>query len=330
MSMKTDVWSRAKKTYLTGMAVAFGGFAVPNQQAMAEQWYTGSLVSPSGPLSKKGMFLLEPYMYYAVPSGMIGPHNDAVPMSSPRQQSVTNLTIYRYAVTDTFSIQTEPTIAYRWKHGDNTSSGLKLGDVPVDLMWRYLTADPARYIPTLNLITGVSFPTGDYSSLGRAQDGVGSGVYTYRVALTEQSTYTLPNNHELRLRVWATFRRALTTAHLHDVTSYGTTQGFQGRAQPGMYGGAGFSLEYGLTQRWVLALDVARDWSNGTKLRGTYTSTQQTISQTGAPSGDWQIAPAVEYNWSPHYGIIAGVSVYYAGHNTERVVSPQFAFNALY
>lgn len=330
MSLISDKSRRAKALCLTGLMALLCGIVGSGRQARAEQWYTGSLVSPSGPLSKKGMFLLEPYMYYAVPSGMIGPHNDAVPMTSPRQQSVTSLTIYRYAITDTLSIQTVPTISYRWKHDGGTSSGLKLGDVPVDLMWRYLTADPARYIPTLNLITGVSFPTGDYSSLGRAQDGVGSGVYTYRVALTEQSTYTLPNNHELRLRVWATFRRALTTAHLHDVTSYGTTQGFQGRAQPGMYGGAGFSLEYGLNQRWVLALDVARDWSNGTKLRGTYTNTGQTLSQTGAPSGDWQIAPAVEYNWSPRYGIIAGVSVYYAGHNTERVVSPQFAFNALY
>lgn len=54
----------------------------------ADQWYTGSLVSPSGPLSKQGMFLLEPYMYYSVPSGMIGPHNNNVPMSSPRQQSL--------------------------------------------------------------------------------------------------------------------------------------------------------------------------------------------------------------------------------------------------
>lgn len=295
----------------------------------ADQWYTGSLVSPSGPLSKQGMFLLEPYMYYSVPSGMIGPHNNNVPMSSPRQQSVTSFTIYRYALTDYLSIQTTPAISYRWKHGDTTSSGLKIGDVPVDLMWRYLTADPKRFIPTLNLITGVSFPTGDYSHLGRSQDGVGSGVYTYRATLTEQSTYTMPNNHELRLRLWATFRRALNSAHLRDVTSYGTTRGFRGHGQPGMYGEAGFSLEYGITQRWVFAIDVARDWANGSRLKGHYASGLK-VDELSAGSGDWQVAPALEYNWTPNYGVIAGVSVYYAGHNTSRVVSPQFAFNALY
>ncbi|KAA8383749.1 hypothetical protein FKW31_14295 [Acetobacter sp. DmW_136] len=260
---------------------------------------------------------------------MIGSHNNNTPMSSPRQQSITSLTVYRYAITNYLSIQTEPTISYMWRNHRTTSSGLKFGDLPIDLMWRYLTADPQRFIPTLNLITGVSLPTGDYSHLGRAEDGVGSGVYTYRVTLTEQSTYTLPDHRELRLRMWATFRRALTSAHLHDVTSYGTLKGFSGRAQPGMYGETGFSLEYGINQRWVLAVDIARDWANGARLHGRYKNGTYLYTTT-ASSGDWQIAPAVEYNWSPNYGVIAGVSIYYAGHNTYRIISPQVAVNFLY
>lgn len=292
------------------------------------QWYTGSLVSPSGALTQKGIFAWEPYVTYNQPVGYLDSRGNSGPLH-PRQKTVSNFTLYKYSITNSISIQLTPVISYRWKKGDNTSSGLKFGDLPVDLMWRYVNADPKRYIPALSLFAGMAFPTGDYNRLGRAQDGVGAGAYTFRLALTEQSTYTLPGQHELRLRVWSTFRRAVTTAHLHDVTSYGTAAGFKGRAQPGMYGESGFSLEFGINQKWVLALDLARDWANGAHLRGT-TSAGKKIDSIAAASGDWQIAPAIEYNWSPRFGVIAGVSTYFAGHNSGLDVSPQVAFNSVF
>ena len=292
------------------------------------QWYTGSLVSPSGALVKKGVFAWEPYMTYSQPVGYLN-NNNGMESLHPRQKAVSNFTLYKYSITDTISIQLTPVISYRWKKGNNTSSGLKFGDLPVDLMWRYVNADPKRYIPALSIFAGMAMPTGDYSRLGRAQDGVGAGTYTFRLALTSQSTYTLPNQHELRLRVWSTFRKAVTTAHLHDVTSYDTSNGFRGRAQPGMYGQSGFSLEYAVNQRWVLAMDLARDWANGAHVRGT-TATGQKVDTIAQSSGDWQIAPAIEYSWSPNFGVIAGVSTYFAGHNTNFDVSPQVAFNSVF
>ncbi|MFT8541820.1 MAG: transporter [Acetobacter sp.] len=297
-------------------------------QAAKPQWYTGSLVSPSGAMTQKGMIAWEPYMTYSQPVGQFNSNGVSQPLH-PRQKTVSNFTLYKYAITDAISIQLTPVIEYRWKKGNNTSSGLKFGDLPVDLMWRYVDADPKRYIPALSVFAGMAMPTGDYNRLGRAQDGVGAGTYTFRLALTEQSTYTLPGQHELRLRVWSTFRRAVTTAHLHDVTSYGTSAGFKGRAQPGMYGESGFSLEFGINQKWVLALDLARDWSNGSHLRGT-TATGKKVDTVASPSGDWLIAPAIEYSWSPRFGIIAGVSTYFAGHNTGFNVSPQIAFNSVF
>lgn len=121
--------------------------------------------------------------------------------------------------------------------------------------------------------------------------------------MTEQSTYTLPGNHELRLRVWNWFRRAVTSAKLTDVTSYGTAHGFRGRGQPGMSGQTGFSLEYGLSQKWVLAMDLARDWSNGSTLRG-HDGNGTYIHKTGTSGTDWQIAPAFEYNWNARWGLL--------------------------
>lgn len=291
------------------------------------QWYTGSLISPSGAEAKAGIFGWEPYYSYNQPVGYFGANGMSHPLH-PRQETVSNSSLYKYGITDDFSIQAHTAVNYGWKQ-NNTTSGLKFGDFPVDLIWRFVNADPVHYIPMFNLFAGVSFPTGDYSHLGRSEDGVGNGSYVFRLALTEQSTYTLPGNHALRLRMWGTFRRALTAARISDVSSYGTTKGFQGYARPGMNGQTGFSLEYGVNQRWVLAMDLARDWSNGARIWGQQNGTSN-VDRIRAASSDWLIAPAVEYNWSPRFGIIAGVSTYFAGHNTGINVAPQFAFNSLF
>lgn len=62
---------------------------------------------------------------------------------------------------------------------------------------------------------------------------------------------------------------------------------------------------------------------------GRYAS-GQTVNKTGSASTDWQVAPAIEYNWNARWGVIAGSSVYYAGHNTGIKVSPQFAINTVF
>lgn len=299
------------------------------QDVTKPQWYTGSLVSPSGAMTQKGILAIEPYVTYNQPVGYIDSNGNIGPLH-PRTKNITNFTMIKYSITDNVSVQTLPTFSYRWGgHGNQTSSGVKFSDLPVDVMWRYLDANPDRFIPALSAFVGMAFPTGDYQRIDRTQDGVGSGTYTLRLALTEQSTYTLPGNHALRLRMWATLRKPLNKAQLHGMSSYGTEPGFRGNARAGLFGSAGFSLEYGINQKWVLAMDIARDWSNGSRVRGVMKD-GSIIDNMGSPSGDWLAAPAVEFSWSPNFGVICGSSVYFAGHNTSLVVSPQCALNTVF
>lgn len=306
-----------------------GSFLVSaTHTAYAAQWYTGSLVSPSGAKSHAGDLGIEPYYTYSQPIGTFAANGTSHPLH-PRQQTFSNSTLWKLGITDDISIQTHTVVSYGWKHTAGHSNGPQFGDFPVDFIWRFLHPNPKRFIPDLNLFAGVVMPTGAYSHLRSAQDGTGTGSYVFRVALTEQSTYTLPGNHALRLRVWNWWRRALTSARLQDATTYGTAAGFRGSGRPGMSGQTGFSLEYGLTQRWVLAMDLARDWANGSRLKG-WNATGSRVNKIGSASTDWQIAPAVEYNWNPRWGIIAGAAVYYAGHNTGVKIAPQFAVNAVF
>ncbi|AOX18785.1 hypothetical protein [Kozakia baliensis] len=296
--------------------------------AYANQWYTGSLVSPSG-TTQPGVLNVEPYYSYNQPLGLFDSRGGAHPASHPIQRMFSNSTLWKYGILPDLSVQVHTIVDYEWKHATDHSHGPKTGDVPVDLIYRFVRPDPKRYIPALNLFVGMIFPTGDYKKLGNTEDGVGSGAYVFRFAITEQSTYTLPGNHELRLRIWNWFRRAVTSATLVDTTSYGTAHGFRGRGQPGMSGETGFSLEYALSQKWVMAMDLARDWANGSRLRG-YEASGRYVNKIGSAGTDWQIAPAFEYNWNAHWGIIVGSAFYFAGHNKNIQASPQFAINAIF
>lgn len=314
-----------KRGFIAGCCTFFLAYEPP---AYADQWYTGSLVSPSG-TTTSGILNIEPYFSYSQPVGAFDAHNRSGPEKHPYQRSFANSTLIKYGITPDFSIQFHTVVQYGWKHNDGHSHGPKAGDMPLDLIYRILRPDPKRYIPALNVFVGMIFPTGDYKKLGDTQGGIGTGAYVFRFALTEQSTYTLPGHHQLRLRMWNWFRRAVTSAQLQDVTSYGTAMGFRGKGQPGMSGQTGFSLEYGINQSWVVAMDLARDWANGTRLRG-HNADGQYIHTIGKASGDWQIAPAMEYNWNPRWGIIVGSSFYFAGHNKSIQITPQFAINSMF
>lgn len=303
-------------------------FYMGTARAADGQWYTGSLVSPSGAEAHAGLIGIEPYYSYTQPIGRFASDGTSHPQH-PRQQTFSNSTMWKYGITDHISIQAHTVVNYGWERGQGHSSGPKFGDFPVDMVWRFVDPNPKKYIPAFNLFAGVYFPTGDYNKLQHKQDSSGTGAYVFRMAITEQSTYVINGGHTLRLRTWGWFRHALASTHLEDVTSYGTGNGFHGRGRPGMSGQTGFSLEYGLNHSWVLAMDLARDWANGSRIWGT-NATGKHVDRIASSSGDWQIAPAVEYSWSPRFGVIVGSAIYYAGHNTGVKVSPQFAVNMIY
>lgn len=319
---------RKRKTQFHILSISFLCFWFTTTDACAEQWYTGSLISASGGVPK-GYWDIEPYYTYTQPVGSLDSHGRGRPASHPLQRFFSNDTLWEYGLTRNLTIEWHTVVNYQWKHGQGHSHGPKAGDMPFDLIYRYVEPDRKRFIPSMNIYVGMVFPFGDYNHLGYAQDGMGNGTYTFRLGLTAQSAYTLPDGRELRVRLWNWFYRPVTSARLKDSTSYGTEQGFRGHGQQGMHGETGIAFEYGLTQRWVLAIDLYRDWADGARVRGRdYRGYYSRVK--GASSSSWQVAPAVEYNWNDSWGIIFGSSFVFAGHNNDLAVSPQFAINAMF
>ncbi|QNT79536.1 hypothetical protein [Entomobacter blattae] len=314
-------------------------FAMPKAMAIESslshldnQWYTGSLLSPSGAATQAGGLFLEPYLVYNQPIGRFNASGENTPIH-PRYKSLTNYTLVKYAITDNLSVQALPTISHTWVKGGR-NGGLQWNDLPIEFQYRILDEDHtenyAPYTrPSLSTFLGIIAPSGNYNNLSRSTAGVGTGAWTLRFGLQSQSAWQLPDERPLRLRLWAVARKPLNSVDLHGVTSYGTNEGYRGNVYPGMFGNGGLSLEYGIDQSWVLAFDAEFTWSKGNRQTGGYYNEPITRTITTA-SHSWILAPAVEYNWTPNYGIIAGAAITVDGHNTNQTVQPQIAFNAAF
>lgn len=290
------------------------------------QYYTGSLLSPSGAITKAGVLSIEPYTFGTISRGAYT-SSGKVKNSAHRTDSYGAYSLVKYGVTDHFTVQTIPQVSYAW-NGKTTSSSVHINDLPVDLQYRLINQVNSHYQPSLTAIAGLNIPIGDYSRLGRSLDAVGSGVYALRFGLQSQAAYNV-FNHALRIRVWGVGRQPIGSRNIHDISAYGTTKGYDGNVKPGLFGNTGFSIEYGFTQKLLFAFDFQYDWSKGTRIKGSYNNAPSTRNVTGA-SHDVQVAPAFEYNFNGNVGIIAGAALTVDGHNTNDFIQPQMAVNLIF
>ncbi|QHI96280.1 hypothetical protein GT348_08630 [Aristophania vespae] len=289
---------------------------------LPEQWYTGSLFSPSPALPEAGMAAAEPYVSAGVP---IGAYNSSGALKKNKAQtSISNYVLMKYAVTDHLSLYLLPTYSYSW--GNHTKhSGVKFNDLPFELQYRFTP----HYSPSFTVFLGFNAPVGSYTNLANASEGVGRGVWSIRYGVHSQLVYPF-FSHAMRIRLWAVANQPVSSARLRNISSYGTEKGFAGRGHAGPTGNEGMSLEFGITKKWVIALDLYHNWAASNEIKGLYRQTKKHYYNRTGWSGLFNVGPALEYNWSPNMGAIAGVILPVAGHNASRTLQTQCAVFAMF
>ncbi|MEO6800339.1 MAG: methylated-DNA--[protein]-cysteine S-methyltransferase [Rhodanobacter sp.] len=113
---------------------------------------------------------------------------------------------------------------------------------------------------------------------------------------------------------------------------YGTGPFFRGRARPGDDFYIDTSLEYSITTRWVLAMDVLYSHNDSSHATGIDNpsgpaASPMPVSMHSGPSDTVGYAPAVEYSWMPNIGVLLGMCVLAGGHNMHRSVTPVITIN---
>jgi hypothetical protein len=283
----------------------------PARQSLDDAWWTGPMLANSAATLPRGHALVETYVFDRISGGA---------------QSYGSLTYLLYGVTDTLTLGARPMVGFNPRGG---ARGPGMADLTLQAQYRLssFSADPWK--PAVAVSVLHSLPTGRYDRLGaRPGDGLGSGAHSTTIALYAQNYTWLRNGRLLRTRL-----NLSTTlpgkARVEDVSVYGTGQGFRGEARPGASFDLGGSVEYSVTRRWVLALDLIYDHTAPTRVAGVDAAKAPVTHRYGA-SDSFAIAPGIEYSWKPNLGVLLAARISPRSHNIAPSITPAVAINFVY
>lgn len=316
-----------------GLVAAFGALAVaparaetpaelpttapetpPAEQAMEDAWWTGPMLAAGAGSLPRGRWLVEPYLF---------------DVKSKGSDSFGSLTYVLYGVSDRITVGAIPTFFHAQVDGAPNSSGLRLGDLQVQAQYELTKFRKGQWVPTSSVVVQQTLPTGDYDRLdGRGADGFGGGAYATTVGYYTQTYWWAPNGRiaRFRLNTAATLSRA---TNVRDDSVYGTPAGFRGRAKPGASWLVNGAVEYSVTSNWVVALDMVYRHDEPTEVSGVGRAGELIRYDTGVHDS-FAVAPAVEYNFSPTVGVLAGLRVIPPMGGRRSSVTPALALNYVY
>jgi len=300
---------------LLGVGVANANTNQPRDDA----WWTGPLLAASPGSLTPGHFLIEPYLFDAIPQGHYD--NDGQRHPAPHANDFGSQSYVLYGLTDRVGVGLIPRFGFNEVSVGRDSSKVGVGDLSVQAQYGLTKFQEGSWIPTTAFVVQETLPTGKYDRLGdRPADGLGLGTYSTNLALYSQYFFWMPNGRILRTRLDVSYQIS-GSAGVRDVSVYGTGEGFRGRARPGNVTVVDAAGEYSMTQHWVLAMDVVYEHDGSTHLHGTGLDFNTGESHT------WSLAPAIEYNFNSRVGIIAGAKLTVAGRNATDLVIPVAAVN---
>lgn len=286
----------------------------PVEQAMEDAWWTGPMLAAGAGTPPKERWLVEPYLF---------------DVKSKGADTFGSLSYVLYGLTDRVTVGVIPTFYHARVDGAPDSSGVGLGDLQVQAQYGLTKFRKGGWVPTSSIVVQQTLPTGKYDRLdGRAADGFGSGAYATTLGYYTQTYWWAPNGRIARFRLNST----ATLSRATDVTGesvYGTPPGFRGRAKPGASWMVNGAVEYSVTRNWVLALDLLYRHDEPTKVSGVGPSGELIRHDTGVHDS-FAVAPAVEYNFSPTVGVLAGLRVIPPAGGRRSTVTPAVALNYVY
>jgi len=288
------------------------------RQSLDDAWWTGPMLAPNATTLPRGHFLIEPYLY-----DVIAAHSNGFG----------SLTYVNYGLVDRVTVGLIPTAGFNKVSNGPSSSGVGLGDLTLQTQFLLTKFHEGRWIPTTSVTVQETLPTGKYDRLGdRPSDGLGSGAYTTTLALYSQTYFWLPNSRILRMR-FNVSQSFSNNVRVEDASVYGTGTGFRGQAKPGSSFFADLSWEYSLTRNWVLALDATYRHNWNTRVNGYNVLDPNNLQNPPSlllnpgSSEVFAFAPAIEYSWRPHLGVLLGTRVIPASRNTNATITPAVAIN---
>jgi hypothetical protein len=292
-------------------------------------WLTGPLIAPTGTVVTAGHYCIQPFFLFNALTGDYNSHWKSV--SAPNFYNVSLQLLLQVGLTEFMDFQIYPTALYNTTEGESST---RFGDFPFVLDFQLLSADKYKYFPGIKLEITETFPTGQYQKLNPAKlvTGVsGLGSFSTAAALVFYKLYHLHKHHFLSVNASVEYNY-YAPVHVRGFNVYGGGFGAHGKVYPGNETTAILSFEYTLTQNWALALDNVYLHKDKDRFKGDPGFlTPGVPSSVGRHSGEeFSFAPAIEYNFSEHLGLIAGSWFTAAGRNSLQFYSAIVSFVVSY
>ena len=293
------------------------GRDVDTQLQTAAPWFTGTLLSVRGRTLDPGHLVVQPYFFYTRYGGL---YNDNWRLHSATvSRTIIQQTFLIYGLTSRIDIG----IAPQWLENSSSRDSISgFGDLPLQLGFPALQGDSNSWLPHVLFWVQEIFPTGRYNDLGPSTvelGGIGGGSFGTTLGVAVQKALRLGGDHVLRYRLNASYGFYLPVT-VQGFNTYGGGFGTDGRVDPGSVTTLTVAGEYSLTRHWVLALDIGFQTINATRFSGmTGVGVNGEPAVIGKGYGNLlTIAPAVEYNFNQHIGVIAGPWFSLRGRNTSE------------
>jgi len=317
----------------SAIAAATSQSAASSQEGMNDAWWTGPLLAPNAATLPQGHWLIEPYVYDVMTYGEFDRNRTL--QNTGAAHDFGSQSYIEYGLIDRVTLGLIPRLGFHESSAGQDSSDFTVGDTTLQAALGLTQFHQGSHVPATALVIQETFPTGRYDRLNGQTDGaLGSGAYSTTVALYSQMYFWMPNGRILRTRLDLSYE-ASQWASVHDISVYGTSNGFNGRAHPGQSVFGDLAFEYSMTQSWVLATDFWWEHDGNTQIQGGYAPATTSVLpaylvQNSGSDDMLYVAPAVEYNWSPAMGVIAGARITTAGRNVGATVTPVAAINMFF
>jgi hypothetical protein len=288
-------------------------------------WLVGPLLTPSGHVIPNGHYNIEPYQFITTNFGLYNAHWHA--HSTPNFYNLISQVPIQIGLPWNFDISFAPTWSWNHTHG---ASRWVLNDMSAGFDYQLLSDQKGKWWPAIKLNVHANLPIGRYQKLNPKSKGTdigGSGSWSPSVGIVMSHLYWWGGHFFFapRFNVQYTFP---TPVHVKNFNAYGGGHHTRGKVFPGQSIAVLFGFEFAVSQRWALAGDVQYLHANRTRFTGHKGKTASAPNSVGGPSSEqWSLAPAVEYNWSENYGVIAGAWFSVAGRNQLEFTSAVVAIN---
>jgi hypothetical protein len=323
---------------LVALTPAFAG----DKEKLGDAWWTGPLQTPSPNQIPKDHFYVE--TYFGVQQNNGNYDNAGTKFGANTKGGCTvggcgysndyfSTTLFKYGITNKFNLDIllamqgtqggSPAIVNGVNIGQtNSTNGISLGNDGIGAGLRVRT--PYQILKYKQGGTPLSLTiVPEVNTVAAA-----SRVWTPGVGLYVMRPFWMPTGRILRIRasedLWFPMSGFKVGAAANPACGAGAVACKEDKTK---YGVTQIGFEYSLTKHWVPAFDFVAAYGGQNKYNG---NAAIGVTATGLPVvsqgfRNYEIDPALEYNFTDNTGIIFGVGLSVGGRNYPGYIAPQIA-----